>query len=115
MAKTHAAEERGMLSRSLQADRLIDIYVGKVTPEVKPFRVQQVLLGQLSDYFTKALRANTFREGEQGRVHFPDDDSQIWEVLLNWIINRSVPSYAERKGAGAQAMFIHCWILGDKY
>ncbi|TKA75981.1 hypothetical protein B0A55_03258 [Friedmanniomyces simplex] len=91
------------LADSLQADRLIDVYVGEITPDTKPFRVQQVLLEQLSDYFSSALRADAFVEGERGRLHFPEDDA--------------VPRWTEIDGAkmDTEMLLVNCWVLGDKY
>ncbi|KAK0938649.1 hypothetical protein LTR29_009748 [Friedmanniomyces endolithicus] len=106
--------------RSLQADRLIDIYVGEVTPETTPFRVQQVLLGQLSDYFDSALKTDTFVEGKQGRLHFPEDNVSAWKVLLHWAFTRMLPHWFKSTAEGnlddgTAMLLVDCWVLGDKY
>ncbi|KAK1059348.1 hypothetical protein LTR33_013176, partial [Friedmanniomyces endolithicus] len=72
-AKDDAGRQFRELIESLPADRLIDIYVGEMTPETKPFRVQQILLETMSDYFKSALQANAFAEGKEARLTFPED------------------------------------------
>ncbi|KAK4962984.1 hypothetical protein LTR10_000611 [Elasticomyces elasticus] len=96
-------------------DRLIEVYVGERRSESKPFRVQQVLLEQLSEYFVKALRRDSFSEGEDGRLSFPEDDLDVWEVLLHWAVVRSLPAWSSTNGKEKEALLIRCWVLGDKY
>ncbi|KAK3628305.1 hypothetical protein LTR56_018697 [Elasticomyces elasticus] len=101
--------------RSLQTDRIIHIYVGELLPGTKPFRVQQVLLEQLSDYFSGALRDKAFCEGEEGRLHFPEDDLDVWEVLLHWLFRRSLPQWVDVDSETKESLLIRCWVLADKY
>lgn len=96
--------------RAFQSDRLVKIFVGQNAEATKPFLVQQVLLENLSPYFTKALRQDGFREGKQGSLTFPDDDRLAWEILLYWIVKREV-LWLE----GNIMDCISCWALGDKY
>ncbi|KAK3113458.1 hypothetical protein LTR53_009231 [Teratosphaeriaceae sp. CCFEE 6253] len=112
-----ASPALGELARALQSDRLVEIYVGTISDQTKPFRVQQVLLEELSDWFTRALKRDTFIEGEQARLHFPKDDRDVWEVLLHWAIKRTLPNNAELLDEKATQDFLwpRCWALGDKY
>ncbi|KAK5730782.1 hypothetical protein LTR15_000720 [Elasticomyces elasticus] len=103
------------VARSLQTDRLIEVYVGERRSESKPFRVQQVLLEQLSEYFVKALRRDSFSEGEDGRLSFPEDDLDVWEVLLHWAVVRSLPAWSSTNGKEKEALLLRCWVLSDKY
>ncbi|KAK5702598.1 hypothetical protein LTR97_003543 [Elasticomyces elasticus] len=112
---------QSQVARSLREARLIEIYVGEITTAKKPFLVQEVFLEQLSDYFGKALQAAAFREGQEGRLYFPDDTEDAWEVLLHWVVKRDLP-FKPNMGKGAetlqqteQALLINCWVLGDKY
>ncbi|KAK5730783.1 hypothetical protein LTR15_000721 [Elasticomyces elasticus] len=97
----------GDVAESLRSDRLVDIFIGTITADSKPYRVQQVLLESLSDYFTKALRADTFDEGRAGRLQTPDDDGYSWEVLLHWAVHRHM--------VNGHMLPIDCWIMGDEY
>lgn len=89
---------------------MIDIYVGAVGPETKPYRVPQAVLESISTYFTKALRSDTFKEGCEGCIRFPDDDADAWEVLLFWMLKFKLPY-----PLGTELVMIECWALGDKY
>ncbi|KAK1062672.1 hypothetical protein LTR74_010128 [Friedmanniomyces endolithicus] len=114
------ARQSRELAKSLQADRLITIYVGETDGKTKPFRVQQVLLEQLSDYFRSALQTDTFAEGEEGRLHFPEDNLNAWKVLLHWVFTRTVPHWDKDDDGMTidielQNLLIDCWVLGDKY
>ncbi|KAK0253278.1 hypothetical protein LTR35_005700 [Friedmanniomyces endolithicus] len=111
--------EARVLAESLQADRLIDIYVSEMNSKTKPFRVQQVLLEQLSDYFNSALQANNFVESKEGRLNFPEDDLNAWRVLLHWMFTKTVPHWDKDDEIAIdeelQNLLIDCWVLGDKY
>ncbi|KAK5121392.1 hypothetical protein LTR85_005224 [Meristemomyces frigidus] len=103
-------EQAHSVASSFQTGRVIEVYVGAITAESKPYLLPQTLLENASDYFTKALRSGSFKEGKEGRLHFPDDDSSAWEVLLYWLVKRHLPSHASD-----QLLMINCWALGDKY
>ncbi|KAK5702599.1 hypothetical protein LTR97_003544 [Elasticomyces elasticus] len=103
------------LAVSLQTDRLVDIYVGEITTESRPYRVQQVVLEKLSEYFVVALKRETFSEGPSGRLHFPDDDVDVWQVLLQWAIQRDVPHWEGIDEEIRISLLIRCWVTGDKY
>lgn len=92
---------------------MIEIYVGAITPDTKPYLLPQTLLESTSDYFVKALRSDTFKEGREGRLHFPDDDIQAWESLLFWLIKRELPDLVD--DLDEEHLYIKCWALGDKY
>ncbi|KAK5696312.1 hypothetical protein LTR17_024321 [Elasticomyces elasticus] len=120
MSATHEDENEWSrsaqaLAVSLRTDRLVDIYVGAITAETKPYRVQQVLLEKLSEYFVVALKRDTFSEGQNGRLHFPDDDVDVWQVLLQWAIQRDVPHWESIDGETRISLLIRCWVTGDKY
>ncbi|KAK4895399.1 hypothetical protein LTR27_006463 [Elasticomyces elasticus] len=106
---------RSRIARSLQTDRLVDIYVGAITVETKPYRIQQVVLEKLSEYFVVALKRDTFSEGQHGRLHFPDDDMDVWQVLLQWAIQRDVPHWEGIDEETRVSLLIRCWVMGDKY
>ncbi|KAK4544936.1 hypothetical protein LTR36_003841 [Oleoguttula mirabilis] len=98
------------LASSLQSERLIEIYVGAITPNSKPYLVPQTILEAASEYFVNALRSDSFREGRDSRLHFPYDNVRAWEVLLFWMYKDTVPSTACTGGT-----LVSCWVLGDKY
>ncbi|KAK0357178.1 hypothetical protein LTR59_003059 [Friedmanniomyces endolithicus] len=119
-AKDDAGRQFRELIESLPADRLIDIYVGEMTPETKPFRVQQILLETMSDYFKSALQANAFAEGKEARLTFPEDSLNAWKVLMRWAFARTVPRWNDGRDddgidSGFELLLIDCWVLGDKY
>lgn len=74
--------------------------------------VQQKLLESVSPYFTRCLKADTFKEGEQGRLYCPDDNVGAWRVLLYWIMHRKQPDDLLVK---SDLVAVRCWVLGDKY
>ncbi|KAK1823579.1 hypothetical protein LTR12_001990 [Friedmanniomyces endolithicus] len=114
-ASADAVAQPKELADSLRTDRMINIYVGKATPEAKPFRVQQVLLEQLSEYFSNALSADTFVEGKKARLNFPEDDVDAWKVLLRWAFTHTVPHWTKKMAGKIEMVFVDCWVLGDKY
>ncbi|KAK0782581.1 hypothetical protein LTR91_011361 [Friedmanniomyces endolithicus] len=119
-AEDDAGRQFRELIESLPADRLIDIYVGEMTPETKPFRVQQLLLETMSDYFKSALQANAFAEGKEARLTFSEDSLNAWKVLMRWAFTRTVPRWTDRRDddgidCGFELLLIDCWVLGDKY
>lgn len=84
--------------------------MGGITSGTKPYLVQQAVLQTTSEYFVKALRNDSFREGREGRLHFPDDDAEAWEVLLFWMLKRKIPDLGSE-----EQVLIASWALGDKY
>ncbi|EME78872.1 uncharacterized protein MYCFIDRAFT_83785 [Pseudocercospora fijiensis CIRAD86] len=96
--------------RALQQERLISITIGE---NRKPIQIQQKVLEGASDWFAKALKRDTFVEGKNGKLNFPDDDVAAWDVLIYWMVNhRMFPNGQER---GDVVLVTKCWILGDKY
>ncbi|KAK5136592.1 hypothetical protein LTR08_002606 [Meristemomyces frigidus] len=100
----------GDFVRTLREDRMIQIYVGAIDSDTKPYLVPQSLLETRSKYFAKALQQDAFREGHEGCLKFPNDDSDAWEVLLFWMIKNTLPDTQDN----AHTMIL-CWVLGDKY
>ena len=86
------------------------VVVGKGTSS-EQYLVAQTSLEELSDYFFNALRRDTFKEGREGRLEFPEDDGASWEVLLYWMLKKEVPPCIEQE----DEILVRCWILGDKY
>jgi len=61
------------------------------------------------------LREGTFAEGREGRLHFPTDDVDTWEILLYWAIKRTMPHASNFDQDDVISLLIRCWVLGDKY
>ncbi|KAK5688512.1 hypothetical protein LTS10_000490 [Elasticomyces elasticus] len=103
------------VARSLHNDRLVDVYVGDIDDETEPYRVQQVVLEKVAEYFAAALRPDTFSEGQNGRLHFPDDDTDVWQILLQWAIQRVVPCWQSIDQDVRHSLLVRCWVTADKY
>lgn len=43
---------------------------------------------------------------------FPEDDVEVWKILLYWRINGDFPSRAVHRN---NQLLVHCWVLADKY
>lgn len=102
----------------MTSDRLIQIYVGKEDqPEnEKPFLIQQSILCNASDYFTKAIKNEHLGSGESGVLRFPTDDRETWKIFLYWFLQGSLPDELEAVADDeAVSKLIKCWIFGDKY
>lgn len=100
--------------RDLQSDRLIKIVLGPANEPRPSLYVQQKVLEEASEWFSKALRDDRFIEGQTASLSFPDDDPQAWKVLIFWILHRTIPD--ELKG-DTSAVAMKCailWVLGDK-
>ncbi|KAI7532350.1 hypothetical protein KC331_g13631 [Hortaea werneckii] len=80
---------------SLKADRLIRIKLGS-NKDDEPFLISQRRMENASEYFRKALRQDSFKEGLNGQIDFPEDDHDSWASLKPDLLIKS-------------------WILGDKY
>lgn len=85
--------------------------------------MQQALLEKASDYFTNALKPGTFREGEEGTLHFPEDDLDTWQIMIYWLFHRKLPGFLDEVGweldvnkhEKEEQLLVRCWCLGDKY
>lgn len=97
--------------RSLQNEQLIKVYVGERKSEIKPYLIQQTLLESTSTVFAAAIQPHAFKEGQERCLHFPDDDSTVWGVLVYWIIKREMPKTL----SDVPTCCVRCWVLGDRY
>ncbi|RMX94727.1 hypothetical protein D0868_12144 [Hortaea werneckii] len=97
-------------ANSLKADRLIRIKVGS-NKDDEPFLISQRRLESASEYFRKALRQDSFKEGLNGQLDFPEDDHDAWAVFLFWMMN----TFTIAKKSLKPDLLIKSWILGDKY
>lgn len=99
-----------MIASSLKSDRLIKITVGSNKND-EPFLISQRRLESASEYFCKALRLDSFKEGRTGQIDFPEDDYDAWAVLVFWMTN----TFNIEKYEVAPDLLVKCWVLGDKY
>lgn len=58
--------------------------------------------------------------GEKGVITLPEDSVEAWEVLLHWIITKTLPEDHEcfksmLPQETLQLELVQCWSLGDKY
>ncbi|EME46758.1 hypothetical protein DOTSEDRAFT_22794 [Dothistroma septosporum NZE10] len=95
------------LFAAMQSDRLIKSFVGSSTI---PLQVQESILLKPSAFFRGALKRDTFQEGKEGVIHFPDDDVTSWTVLNYWMINGEVPVHDCK-----DEDLINAWYLANKY
>ncbi|SMR60394.1 unnamed protein product [Zymoseptoria tritici ST99CH_1E4] len=123
-------EDPDELISNLQSSsqRFIEISFG--TKTTKPIRVPQQTLECLSPYFKTALKKNTFKEGVNGTISLPEDEYDVWKVLLYWFFNHKLPDsmhartsiYSQKPRYLEMAplaphlrLATRCWIAGDKY
>ncbi|KAI7163042.1 hypothetical protein KC349_g1597 [Hortaea werneckii] len=97
-------------ANSLEFDRLVKVKVGS-NKNKKPFLVSQRTLESASEYFRKALRQDSFKEGLKGQIDFPKDDYDAWAVLMFWMMS----AFHIAKTKLKPDLLIKCWVLGDKY
>ena len=89
---------------------MIKLFIGQQTT---PYLVQETLLTDIATYFANAMKWDDRSSEPSGILRFPDDDEDAWKVLLHWIIKGKLPT--TRSGQATQMLWVHCWILGDKY
>lgn len=105
-----------MFRSTLRADRLVKIYIGERTPRNKPFLIQQSVLEHASAYFKKAFE-NEHKLGaaEAGTLSFPEDDTDAWIALLQWMLKHSLPDSWYAEPHPNVMTKVRCWALGEKY
>ncbi|KAK3619034.1 hypothetical protein LTR56_024289 [Elasticomyces elasticus] len=109
------------LLKSLQSERLIKIFVGPGT--TMPYHVPQTILHTTSDYFTKALLHETsLGAAETGVLRFPEDDVDVWGILLYWMLIKELPETAlgtramkDQELAEFELLLVRCWAVGERY
>lgn len=89
---------------------MIRIKVGS-NKDDEPFLISQRRLESASEYFRKALRQDSFKEGRTGQIDFPEDDYDAWAVLMFWMMS----AFHIAKNKLKPDLLIKCWVLGDKY
>ncbi|KAI6790266.1 hypothetical protein KC332_g18385 [Hortaea werneckii] len=97
-------------ANSLKSDRLIRIKVGS-NKDDEPFLISQRRLESVSEYFRKALRQDSFKEGRTRQIDFPEDDYDAWTVLVFWMMK----TFDIAKEELTPELLIKSWVLGDKY
>lgn len=96
---------------------MIKVYIGP-DRDTKPFLIQPVMLRLLSDYFCRALMPGRFKEGNEGVLHFPEDDLDVWDRIMFWTFRRTLfpkRQSSEDETRESQALLVRCWAHGDKY
>ncbi|CZT20556.1 uncharacterized protein RCC_06414 [Ramularia collo-cygni] len=91
------------------SQRLVKIFVGD---SEHPVHLQQSVLEGISGYFIGAFAEGRFEEGRSGILRLPEDNIEVWKIIVTWIVNRAVPEDLLRTDL---LLAIRCWITGDKY
>lgn len=108
-------EESYLILRRALKSESIKIYIGERTPESTPHVVPKTVLCNKFRYFEKALSPN-FKEGQNGILHFPDDNEDAWNLLLYYLFHDRVPRVKDVFIAGTMYLpLAHAYVLGDKY
>ncbi|SMR63506.1 unnamed protein product [Zymoseptoria tritici ST99CH_3D1] len=101
------------------SQRFIKITIGEDTSH--PIHIAQQVLEGLSPYFVAALKDDTFEEGVRGELSFPEDETDVWAILLHWIFYHEVPplfllatDIPDDPVKGLH-LAVRCWTTGDKY
>ncbi|KJX99910.1 hypothetical protein TI39_contig348g00011 [Zymoseptoria brevis] len=93
------------------SQRLIRISFGTNTA-ITPIPVQQITLESISPYFKRALDENGFNVGINGSLNLPEDEFDVWKVILYWAFKHDLPGPHQAKNLH---LAVRCWIVGDKY
>ncbi|KAF2162508.1 hypothetical protein M409DRAFT_27132 [Zasmidium cellare ATCC 36951] len=103
----------------------ITIYVGRRQPDIEPYVLPKIVLSNAAPYFHKIVNCD-FKEGQEGVLHFPEDDQYSWRLFIYWLFNRRLPepdrpAPPNPRHLGPRALspffsaLIKAWSLGDKY
>ncbi|KAF7863070.1 hypothetical protein EAF04_007153 [Stromatinia cepivora] len=91
----------------------VDIYVG---PEKKLFRIHRGILCDKVPYFQKMFSSG-FIEGLEGKVFFPEDSPQSFDIFYGWVYLGTLPTFkfvVEGGKSGFNWNPIFLYILADK-
>ena len=91
---------------------MIEVYIGE---QSAPLKVQESVLTNISDFFTKAIK-NQHLDDSEGILHFPEDDIDGWSTLLFRKSKGRLPSIIFPKEVNErQEHLVRLLVLGDKY
>ncbi|KAK4890422.1 hypothetical protein LTR27_010829 [Elasticomyces elasticus] len=120
------------LAIAMQSDRLITLAIGtKPQDEYSDdysyggLMIWASALEASTEYFRSALRNQHLGTGgEQDVLTFPVDDFRAWQVMHFWMLKHELPPAAEipevsipgvKDDIFKHAIWVLCWIMGDKY
>lgn len=82
------------------------------------FHVHEAILCKVSPVF-KAAFTSTFKEGLERKMTLPDDDADLFNLLVEWLYagsyNIPQPTGHKDKDAARFMEFIRLYVLADKY
>ncbi|KXS96358.1 hypothetical protein AC578_3082 [Pseudocercospora eumusae] len=102
----------------LQSANVI-VRVGK-DEEAQDFEVPRRFLARSSDWFSKILEENRFKEGRDGKIEMPEDFPAVFEAFLFWIHRQGlVFDFDACQSVEARShqliLYFRIWTFGDKY
>ncbi|KXS93449.1 hypothetical protein AC579_6334 [Pseudocercospora musae] len=108
------AEAAAALGRQLKSDRLVKLFVGKDNDE--PYLIPQSRLKEASEYFVSAIKHEGWGRDNVGKLHFPDEEKDVFEILIYFIVNGSPPAFTDQdEQLVMQKLLISCWVTADQY
>jgi hypothetical protein len=96
----------------LQVDRVLEIRVNNV--HAAPYLVQQKFLESVSPVFAQMCNNHDWIEGATGRLTFMEDDEEVWQAFLYWLVKHEIDFVILFK-ASAASMAIKSACFADKY
>ncbi|EME78881.1 uncharacterized protein MYCFIDRAFT_83776 [Pseudocercospora fijiensis CIRAD86] len=101
----------------LKSDRFIKLFLGKNNDEL--YLVPESRLKQTSEYFANAIKHESWGPDNIGKLHFPDDGKDAFELLIHFIVNGSMPVFnlykSRDENSALQKTLIDSWVMADKY
>lgn len=92
---------------------IVTINVG---PELQPFKIHRPLICDASTFFNTAFTSK-FKEGADLSISLPDDDSEIFEIVAQWLYTKQYCYALDKNDALSRKMVqpVQLDIFADKY
>ncbi|KAF7187538.1 hypothetical protein HII31_11162 [Pseudocercospora fuligena] len=103
---------RKLANSKLKKDRLIKLYVAD---DDEPYLIPESRLNQASEYFASAIKHEKWGAAQDGKLNFPDDDRDAFELLVFFIVEGSLPNFESLSLVATQKLLIETWAVADKY
>ncbi|KIW12968.1 hypothetical protein PV08_08155 [Exophiala spinifera] len=90
----------------------VQIFVGKQT---RPTYCHKALICACSRFFTCAF-LGTFREGQENKMNLPEEETRLFEILLEWLYERplSLDSYMRDFSVEADELWLDVFYMAHR-
>lgn len=83
--------------------------------DTQPYLISESRLKQTSEYFANAIKHENWGVAQDGKLNFPDDDKNAFELMLYYIVEGSLPNSLNTAAVATQKVMIETWAIADKY